>query len=154
MKALPWYWFLICSLSCGPAIDPCALTNGRSVVPGGSLQCLLYLQESGCIECNKRFSILCGSLLGVDGVLVVLRVSGASLDISSFLSVDGANLVWDDDGIVAQCFGIHGSSAVFFSNDGRVDTMIVIRADDLEQVTNLIVSRLPSKEGMQPFEQP
>jgi hypothetical protein len=127
-----------CLLGCTQRHDPCPGLPFRS---GTRSQPLLYVDEKGCPPCVRTFSGLCASYLEHDDVHIVVRATGAQLDVSSFISA-GDRVIWDDGSKVAACLGLKGSSAVFFHDDGSMDTIITVSANSLTNDLDYITKRL------------
>jgi len=136
---------MIAGSSCNPVPDPCRGSILKERAKDGVLRPILYLDERGCIACSRRFAHLCETYYDATEVQLVLRATGAQVDISAFIGPDDKRVKWDDDGSVAQCLGLQGSSAIFFASDGSVDTIVTVGAKTLDQDFDYILSRLPSQ---------
>lgn len=133
---------IYCIIACTQGSEPCAdLKYGENANPVA----LLYLDERGCLACTRGFAHLCESYLDVSRVNIVMKATGAQLDISTFIKPGEYRVQWDDDGKLAKCLGLIGTSAVFFDKEGAVDTIITMNARTLNQDFNYIISRLPQR---------
>ena len=130
--------FILLLIGCTQRPGPCAGTGHRP---------LFYLDEAGCLTCNRHFAELCAAYASNPDVDLVLRTSGAQIDISPFTGIGKERIRWDDDGSLAKCLGLNSSSAVFFTKEGQVDTVVAIEARSLETALAYITARLPVTKG-------
>jgi hypothetical protein len=109
---------------------------------GGSAQgvrTVLVLTDEGCPSCNKALAGFIVDHLDRAGTRVVVSAAGRHFDISPLLERREA-IIWDD----AEAFGelgiLNGSGAVLLTEE-QVDTVIPIRAADIEQSLAFIQER-------------
>ncbi len=132
------FLFILLLPGCSQRPAPCAGTGQRP---------LLYLDEAGCLTCNRHFAELCAVYAKSNNVDLVLRTGGAQIDITPFQKAGKDHIRWDDDGSIAECLGLRSSAALFFTPDGRVDTVVTIEARSLEGSMTYITSRLPGPDS-------
>lgn len=139
---LLFWWMTGCSQMPEPCDELISVTSSRGVK---SFKPLLYLNETGCIACGRRFAHLCETYLSTSDVQIVLKATGTQLDLSVFIKPGQNRVQWDDDNKFSDCLGLRGSSAVFFNGNGGVDTIVTINASTLNQDFDYIISRLPPR---------
>lgn len=139
--------FLFCCivlLSCGDK----SATDGTETVPetkfdkvnkfiasckdGKKYRAVLVLSENNCPSCNRSYSKMLTSMLNNPSALIVVSASGTQIDISPFQSDTLKNVCRDVKGEFLRLGVVESSSAIIMGKD-KIDTIIDISADGLEQ---------------------
>lgn len=105
-----------------------------------SLSAVLVLSDQGCPKCNRAFALFCADHLNDPSVCVLSTASGLRFDIGELLQ-DTTRILWVDQRDVTA-FGISEGSGIILMAQGRIDTIIHIKASDLEPTLAYLQTRL------------
>jgi hypothetical protein len=117
----------------GPDITRFAEYVNNEAGPGAFARArtVIRLTERGCMGCNRSFADLVQHHLDDSSMVLVLDASGQSIDISPFQTGRG-QVIEDHDGRMRSMGFPEGSYAIFL-NTGRIDTIVRLEAQGIEE---------------------
>lgn len=113
---------------------------GSHSISTDSLGAVLVLSEQGCPQCNRAFALFCADHLNDPSVSVLSTASGLRFDMAELLQ-DTSRVLWADQHDVSA-FGIAEGSGVILMEEGRIDSIVHIKASDLEPTLAFLKKRL------------
>ena len=137
----------LCALSCQEqTIDKTELLrnylSSKNVVLD-DFNSILVLTENNCPNCTRSFSTLLQKQISNSTSLLIISSKGNIVDISPFLdSENQANIIHDFKGEFESLEMSDGANAIFLNDNRLIDTIVQIRAKDLENTLSYIENRL------------
>lgn len=104
---------------------------------------IVVVSEEGCMPCNRKLAEAMGEALDDTTALFVVSAMGAGVDISPFLDRPG-QVIWDRKENLRKSGILSGSGAIFLS-DGRIDTIIPVQLEGLQERLEAIAERLNAR---------
>lgn len=103
---------------------------------------IAVVTEEGCPACDRSFADLVRKRTSVPQCLIVVRASGASIDLNGFLS-ETSQIRFDDDGTFRSLGLLNGSGLVVL-HENRIMSVIELVPDELEPQLKRITYMLDS----------
>ena len=104
-----------------------------------SLESILVLTELGCVNCNRSFALFMEKHLSHSNSLCIITAQGRLVDISPFVEQD--HLLFDfEENFLDTRLSIE--SCVIFLEEGRIDTLVKVKAKGIEETLTYLNDRL------------
>lgn len=134
MRSVLALCFLSVLQSCGgPTSDDQLISyirNDLHIPPEHEPKAIFVVTEDGCTACDRAFSDLLRVHTSSPSCLFVVRAEGRSIDLNGFL--EETNSVRFDDGGFQELGILDGSGVILLENE-RIDTIIPLRVEEIQE---------------------
>ncbi len=105
----------------------------------------VVIDDDGCVTCNKSLAKAVTQMLDDTDIKFIITADRTRIDLSQFLDKkNNPNIVFDrKKSIFIE--GIPTKSSIIFINNNKIDTIIVINAEDLKNQLTLMQQRFACK---------
>tara|TARA_R110002050_G_scaffold264525_1_gene405381 strand:- start:3323 stop:3760 length:438 start_codon:yes stop_codon:yes gene_type:complete len=97
---------------------------------------VVVTDEGSCIECNRAFSKLMGSVVNRPDILFIISTSGSKIDISYYLEFTTENVIVDRESKFSD-LGLVKSSAIIYLEKSKIVDIIEVNLDNLAEIAEL-----------------
>jgi hypothetical protein len=143
-----WTYWMILSLlaACGPSSRDSALQNYLNerfgTRSGFASDFVFVITEDGCPVCDRRFADLLRERTECMNCLFIVRAQGSSFSLNGFL--EGSPNTRFDDGSF-KSLGLLEGSGVILLNERRIDSIIPLRIEEIDQQLSYVATLLGSE---------
>lgn len=102
---------------------------------------IVVISNRGCITCNRKFADFMAQQNENSNLIYIITASSSAIDISPFINMNSKFVFFDERNKIGKLSLLEGSGFIFLG-DQQIDTVIEIKANQIESRFDFISNRL------------
>jgi len=102
---------------------------------------IVVISNRGCITCNRKFADFMAQQNENSNLIYIITTSSSAIDISPFINMNSKFVFFDERNKIGKLSLLEGSGFIFLG-DQQIDTVIEIKANQIESRFDFISNRL------------